>query len=129
VTEPRRVRVVHPRTEAASRGPIAHPRTEAVVLSEGDGATGVDEIYLRTLIRGQARIALLVVGATAVLLGGVAVLGAVWPAYGHARVAGLPVSWLLLGAGVYPLLLALAWYAVREAERNETDFRALARRR
>jgi hypothetical protein len=120
VIEPRRVRVVHPRTDAASRGPA---------VRAGDDATEVDEIYLRSLIRGQARIALLICAATGVLLGGVAVLGAVWPAFDRTRVAGLPVAWLVLGFGVYPLLLGLAWFAVRESERNEDDFRTVARRR
>lgn len=118
--EPRRVRVVHPRTDAASRGPA---------VRADDEATEVDEIYLRSLIRGQGRIALLIGAATGVLLGGLAVLGGAWPAFDRARIAGLPVSWLLLGLGVYPVLIALAWFAVREAERNEDDFRTLARRR
>src|SRR6185312_12876085 len=67
VTEPRRVRVVHPRTDAAARGPLV-PAARA-----DDAATEVDEIYLRSLIRGQARLALLIGTATAALLGGVAV--------------------------------------------------------
>jgi hypothetical protein len=123
VTEPRRVRVVHPRTDAASRGPLV-PAVRA-----DDATTEVDEIYLRSLIRGQARLAVLIGAATAVLLGGVAVLGAVWPEYDRARVAGLPVAWLVLGLGVYPLMITLAWFAVRESERNEEDFRTLAGRR
>ena len=123
MTEPRRVRVVHPRTDAASRGPLV-PAVRA-----DDAATEVDEIYLRSLIRGQARLALLIGALTAALLGGVAVVGAVWPAYDRARLAGLPVAWLVLGLGVYPLLVGLAWFAVRESERNERDFRTLAGRR
>jgi hypothetical protein len=122
VNEPRRVRVVHPRTDAASRGPVASG-VESGAVDE------VSEIYVRSLIRGQARIALLVGAATGLLLGGIAVLGAVWPGAGRIRVAGLPVCWLLLGFGVYPLLLALAWFAVRETERNEDDFRRLSGRR
>jgi fatty acid desaturase len=115
--------VVHPRTDAASRGPLP-----PAVPAE-DAGTEVDEIYLRSLIRGQARLALLVVAATAVLLGGVAVLGAVWPAFDRTRIAGVPVAWLILGVAVYPLLISLAWLAVREAERNEDDFRSLTGRR
>ncbi|WP_030439117.1 hypothetical protein [Actinoplanes subtropicus] len=120
MTEPRRVRVVHPRTDAASRGPL---------VPADDAVTEVDEIYLRSLIRGQARLALLIGGLTATLLGGIALLGAVWPAFDRARLAGLPVAWLVLGLGVYPLLIALAWFAVHESERNEEDFRTLAGRR
>lgn len=116
---PRRVRVTHPRTDAASRGPAVNP----------DEPTEVDEIYLRSLIRSQGRIALAIGAATALLLGGVAVLGAISPAYGRTRIAGFPVSWLILGAGIYPLLILLAWLAVREMERNERDFQILSKRR
>jgi fatty acid desaturase len=123
VTEPRRVRVVHPRTDAAARGPARS------AVPADDAATEADEIYVRSLIRGQARIALLVGVTTGVLLGGLAVLGAFWPAADRTRIAGLPVPWLVLGLGIYPVLLALGWLAVREAERNEDEFRTLARRR
>jgi hypothetical protein len=118
-TEPRRVRVVHPRTDAASRVP------ERPAGRTTDGAADVDDVSIRSLIRGQARIAALVTAATAVLLGGLAALGAVWPAGG--RTGKLP--WLVLGVLIYPLLIALAWFAVRQAERNEDAFRDVTTRR
>ena len=34
----------------------------------------------------------------------------------------LPLSWLLLGIAVYPLLIVLGWRYVLRAERNERDF-------
>ena len=50
MTEPaRRVRVMHPRTEAASVAPV-HPAGRRA------GATEVDDVSVRSLIRGQARI-------------------------------------------------------------------------
>ena len=114
-----RIRIVHPRTEAASRA--AAPRA---VPAAGDGSD-VDDVSIRSLIRGQARIAALVTAATAVLLGGLATLGAFWPASGRTRY----VPWLVLGVLVYPLLIALAWFAVRQSERNEDAFRDVTTRR
>jgi len=114
-----RVRIVHPRTEAASRATVAPP-----VGVTGDDLD-VDDVSIRSLIRGQARIAGLVTAATAVLLGGLATLGAFWPASG--RTPWVP--WLVLGVLVYPVLIALAWYAVRQSERNEDAFRDITTRR
>jgi uncharacterized membrane protein len=45
------------------------------------------------------------------------------PGLGTAAVAGVPLPWLLLGVGVYPLVwLASRWY-VAGAERTERDYR------
>jgi fatty acid desaturase len=109
-----RVRIVHPRTEAASRTPIPP------VASSADDP--FDDVSIRSLIRGQARIAVLVTTATAILLGGTAALGGFWsgPRY---------LPWLFLGVLIYPLLIALAWYAVRQSERNEDAFRDVTTRR
>jgi hypothetical protein len=41
----------------------------------------------------------------------------------------LPLSWLLLGVVVYPLLVAGAWWHVRATERVERDFTDILRRR
>ena len=35
---------------------------------------------------------------------------------------GIPLPWLLLGVGVYPVLVLLGWRYIRSAERNERDF-------
>ncbi len=39
-----------------------------------------------------------------------------------------PVAWLLLGVGVYPVLLLLAWIYLRRAEHNEAAFDDLVNR-
>ena len=38
---------------------------------------------------------------------------------------GMPLSWLVLGMLVYPLLVLLGWIYIRRAERNERDFAEL----
>lgn len=119
----RRVRVTHPRTDAARRAP-ARPSSHEI-----DELTSVGRVYVDALIRSQRRLALLVCAAVAVLLGGTALLGALVPAYGRARLFGIAVPWLVLGVAVYPVLVALAGYAMRHAERNERAFLDLLRRR
>jgi hypothetical protein len=38
------------------------------------------------------------------------------------EVLGMPLAWGLLGFLVYPVLVAIGWWYVRAAERNERAF-------
>ena len=40
--------------------------------------------------------------------------------------AGIPFDWLLLGAGIYPVIGLSAWLYIRTAARNEARYRDLA---
>jgi hypothetical protein len=72
----RRVRITHPRTEAARRGPLRPPSREI------DEQTELGEVYMRSLVRSQRRLALTVCAAIAVVLAGIALAGAVFPHFG-----------------------------------------------
>ena len=114
-----RVRITHPRTEAARRVP-ARP-----VIHEIDEQTQLGEVYMTSLVRSQRRLALLVCSLTALLLGGTALVGALVPGFARLRLFGISVPWLALGVLIYPLMIGLGVYAVRHAERNERDFTQL----
>jgi hypothetical protein len=116
---PRRVRVVSPRSRAA-RAPAARP-----VRREIDEQTLVGEVYMRSLVRLQLRLAIGVCLIFAVLLGGLPLVLTLEPQLADVHVLGLPLPWLLLGVVVYPVLIAAAWLYVRQAERNERDFSEL----
>jgi hypothetical protein len=123
MTEPPRVRVTHPRTEAARRGPARPPAREI------EEQTSLGEVYMASLIRSQRRLAVGVCAAIGLLLIGTAVVGAYSAEFYRARLVGIPVPWLVLGLFVYPVLIGLGWYTVRSAERTERDFLDLVRRR
>jgi hypothetical protein len=118
-----RVRVTHPRTDAVRRITVRPP------VREIDEQTELGEVYMASLIRSQRRLAVAVCGLAAILLGGIAVLGALVPWFSHWRIFGIAALWLVLGVLVYPALIGLAAYAVRHAERNERDFTHLVHRR
>ncbi|HEY2272916.1 MAG TPA: hypothetical protein VGH30_09080 [Jatrophihabitantaceae bacterium] len=120
--ELRRVRITHPRTEAARRAP-ARP-----VVREISEQTDIGEVFMSSLIRSQRRLAVIVCGTVGVLLCGLALLGALAPRLARWHAFGLPVPWLLLAIVIYPVLIALAFFAVRQAERHERDFSELVRR-
>jgi hypothetical protein len=119
MTEPTdgvRVRVTGPRT--------GRPR-RASVAAEIDAHTELGEVYMRSLIRSQLRLA---AGIFLVLVATVGMLPVAFRAYPvllSTHVVGIPLPWLILGFGVYPLLILLAWFYVRRAERNEHAFNDL----
>ena len=118
-----RVRVTSPRMSASRRPP------ERPAVHEIDQQTGLGEVYMRSLLRSQLRLALSVLAATGVLLGGLPLLFALVPSVADAHVFGLPLPWLLLGLLAYPMLWLAARYYVRHAERNEAEFVDILRRR
>ncbi len=121
MTGPQRVRVTSPRTGAARR-------RRTTITSEIDAQTQVGEVYMRSLLRTQLRLAMGVLAVVGLLLGGLPLLFAVVPSLREVTVLGLPLPWLLLGVLVHPVLLAAAWVYCRQAERIERDFAELVER-
>lgn len=112
---PARVRVTSPRTTGR--------RTRAVpVVAEIDAQSAVGEVYMRSLVRSQLRLALVVIVVVAGSLACLPLLFELAPDAAARPVAGIPLRWLLLGFVVYPALVAAAWWYVRAAERAEAEF-------
>ena len=117
-----RVRVTSPRTRAA------RSRARRSNAAEIDALTTLGEVYVQSLLRAQLRLATYVVVVLAVTVGLLPVAFRLLP-LDRVHLAGVPLPWLLLGVGVYPWLLLLAWWYVRRAERNEAAFVDLLERR
>jgi hypothetical protein len=110
-----RVRVTAPRSSPAS----ADSNT---VSRELDEQTEVGELFIGSLIRSQLRLALVVAGGFLLILLGVPVLLAFLPVIADLTVFTVPAPWILLGAGVYPLVIVCGVLYVRSAARNEQRF-------
>jgi uncharacterized membrane protein (DUF485 family) len=117
---PQRVRVTAPRTgsPAASARPVSRNAAEAPT-------SDIAGVYVRSLIRSQLRLGVVfAVGfaaATALFVLAIAFV----PELDTTFVVGVPVSWLLLGVGVYPLAITVAALYLRAASRNEARYRSL----
>ena len=84
------------------------------------------QLFVRSLIRSQLRLGLVVaLGFLLILLAFPLMLGLV-PGLADSTIAGLPFDWVLLGAGIYPVIGLSAWLFVRTAARNEARYRDLA---
>ena len=119
---PERVRVTSPWTDR----PRVRPRPTAA--SEIDAQSEVGEIYVRTLLRAQLRLAVGILVTLALTIGALPLLFVLAPGLTERHVLGMPVSWGLLAFGCYPVLVFLAWRYVRLAERNERAFAAVVER-
>lgn len=111
-----RVRITSPRTTQ----PRTRPRPS--VEAEIDAQSEIGEIYMRSLLRAQLRLALGVLLVLAVTVGALPLMFHLAPGFFRRPVLGMPLSWMILAIGVYPLLVLLAWRYVRSADRNEQAF-------
>ena len=89
---------------------------------EIDEQTGVGEVYVRSLLRTQLRLGLSALAVLALALGCLPLTFALEPRLATVRVLTVPLPWLLTGVGVYPVMIGIAWWHVRAAERAERDF-------
>ncbi|MEU0237249.1 hypothetical protein ABZ234_06110 [Nocardiopsis sp. NPDC006198] len=110
---PRREKLTSPQTRIA----LARGNRPAQHLLPIPGP--VDTEAARKLFHAQRRTAVRTVALLTVLLFGVSGAFAAFPVLGHVRLGDVPLSWLLLAAGIYPLLFGLALWHVRSAERVE----------
>lgn len=119
---PRRVAVTSPRTAAARR-----PRHAAA--REIDEQTHLGEVYMRSLMRTQFRLALFVCTLLGCVVGGLPLLFLTVPRLREVDLLGVPLPWAVLAGLIYPGFVAGAWLYVRHAERNERHFEDLVHRR
>ncbi len=110
-----RVRVTAPRSAPRPAG----ESREAAEESE------VGQVFVRSLIRSQLRLALVVAIGFMLILGAFPLLAAV-PGLADTRIVGVPFDWILLGTGIYPVIGLSAWLFIRAAARNEARYRDLA---
>lgn len=119
----------HPHEESGERvrvtGPprrVAPRRTTRPRRRQIDEQTRLGEIYLRSLLREQLRLAVVALSVLGVVIGTLPALFYLAPGLAEVRLLGFPLPWLVLGIAVYPFLVVVGWRYVRAAERNERSF-------
>lgn len=110
------------------------PPRERVVLSQRRGArvvrtrvevaeqTGVGEHLVRGLVRAQLGLAVRLAAVVAAIFVAIPILGHLFPPLSQTTVGGIPVSWLVLGLLLYPVLYLIGRLYIRLAEQAERDF-------
>ena len=114
-----RVRVTAPRQPVTATP--SRPPHQGEVTEDSDAG----RIFIRSLIRTQLRLALVVACGFLVILAVLALFLVYGPGVAETRIAGIPLDWLVLGAGIYPVIGLSAWLYNRAAARNEARYRDL----
>jgi len=83
------------------------------------------EALLRSLMRAQLAVTLSVLLPAAAVVATYPLLSALFPQVNYLSVLGLPLSVLILGFGIYPPLVGLAFFYARRARKVEADFTRL----
>lgn len=113
-----------PRVRVTGPSRRRHPAQRPVDLHT---ESPLSEVYLDSLLAAQLRLAGRVLLLLAAGVGSLPLVFFVLPGLAEVRLAGVPLPWLVLGLGVYPVLVLLGWRYVVRAERNERDFVELTR--
>ncbi|NYF98733.1 hypothetical protein [Janibacter cremeus] len=119
---PERVRVTRTRRNTQSE----HPRT---VREEIAGESRLGATYVSSLMRAQLQLTLGVLAAGLLTLGALPLIYALVPPVRSLSALGLPIAWAVLGVVVYPVIVLVARWYTRSAERLEAEFNDLVRRR
>jgi hypothetical protein len=112
---PKRVVVTGPRRDVRRR-------PSRPVTAEIDDQTRVGQVYLRALVRAQLLLGLSTVALVVVPLVAMPLLFGFVPRVRELQAGPMPLWWLLLGILVYPAILGVGWWYVRQADRNEAQF-------
>ncbi|MEZ2371932.1 hypothetical protein [Arthrobacter sp. RCC_34] len=116
-----RVRVVAPSGRTQTPVPLRTAPGITRQSVEDDAA----QVYLRSLLRTQLRLALVVALGFLLIAATFSIL-LVWvPWLRDLSVLGVPFEWILLGAGLFPVILLSAVLYTRLAQRNEDRYRDL----
>ncbi|NUP59096.1 MAG: DUF485 domain-containing protein [Pseudarthrobacter sp.] len=118
-----RVRVTAPHTGQGLPGQRAAGPVESRETAQD---SDVGQVFVRSLIRSQLRLALVVAAGFLLILAAFPLLLVLAPGLAETGIAGVPFGWLLLGVGIYPVIGLSAWLYVRTAARNEARYRDLA---
>ena len=84
--------------------------------------TNTGRLLVGSLIRAQLGLSLLCLMLALTVTVSFPVVAALVPAVGRIRVAGLPLTLIVLGFAFYPVFLAIGWFYHRQARQLEARF-------
>jgi hypothetical protein len=95
---------------------------DVIGLGDVQSDTPYGRLLVRSLTRAQLGLSLLCLALALVVVASLPVLAAVWPGARRVTVAGLPLTLIVLGAGLYPVLMAIGWFYHHQAGQLEARF-------
>jgi hypothetical protein len=86
------------------------------------GDTNTGRLLIGSLMRAQLGLSLMCLTLALTMTISFPLIAALVPAVGRTRVAGLPVTLIVLGFAFYPVFLAVGWFYHRQARQLEARF-------
>jgi hypothetical protein len=123
-----RVRVTAPRSITSgsiTAGSAATAVRSAAASREAAEESDAGQVFVRSLIRSQLRLGVVVAAGFLLILTAFPLMLGMVPGLAESTIMGLPFDWVLLGAGIYPVVGLSAWLYIRTAARNESRYRDL----
>lgn len=99
-------------------------RLQQHVIGLGDvqSDTAYGRVLVRSLTRAQLGLSLMCLALAVVVIAAFPVTMALMPSARRITVAGLPITLVVLGIGIFPLLMAVGWFYNRQASLLEARF-------
>jgi hypothetical protein len=99
-------------------------RLQQHVIGLGDvqSDTAYGRVLVRSLTRAQLGLSLMCLALAVAVIASFPVTMALLPSARRITVAGLPITLIVLGAGIFPLLMAVGWFYNRQASLLEARF-------
>jgi sulfite exporter TauE/SafE len=99
-------------------------RVEHDVIGLGDvqSDTVYGRLLVRSLTRAQLGLSLMCLALAVAVIASFPVIMALLPSARRITVAGLPITLVVLGAGIFPVLMAVGWFYNRQASQLEARF-------
>jgi putative solute:sodium symporter small subunit len=94
-------------------------------VRELEESTPVGDLYLQSLMRSQLGLSLRVLTVFVTLFLGLPLLFYFEPSLSSYKIFNVSVPWFILGIGLYPVLIGLAWVYNRSANRIDDEFISL----
>lgn len=117
-----------PGARSLAWGPGQTPLRRPSGTGDGQDDLGYRQIMVRSLIRAQLGLSLVCLVFALAVTALFPMLCAVLPRLDHTKIFGLPLTLIALGAGIYPVILIIAFFYNHQASRLEKQFISLVDR-
>jgi hypothetical protein len=121
-------RLVTPPARSLAWGPDQKPLQHHPWPGPVQEDDGYCQILARSLIRAQLGLSLVCLTVALAVTASFPVLCAILPRLDHRQVLGLPLPLIVLGAGIYPVILLIGAFYIHHADRLEKQFISLTAR-
>jgi hypothetical protein len=95
---------------------------DVIGLGDVQSDTVYGRLLVRSLTRAQLGLSLMCLAIALAVIASLPVIMALLPSARKVTVAGLPLTLVILGAGIFPVLMAVGWFYNRQASQLEARF-------